>query len=75
MIGVLSGAGRVALSQVARSFGREAMQRIMQGEAIETVLTRDEMRKKTRKIGKVAFTELLRQGREELMIQISNNKI
>ena len=37
MIGVLSGAGRMALtnalSQVARSFGREAMQRIMQGEA------------------------------------------
>ena len=48
MIGVLSGAGRVALSQVARSFGREAMQRIMQGEAIETVLTRDEMRKKNK---------------------------
>ena len=71
MIGVLAGAGRVALtnalSQVARSFGREAMQRIMQGEAIETILTRDEMRKLARKIGKVAFTELLRQGREELM--------
>ena len=52
MIGVLAGAGRVALtnalSQVARSFGREAMQRIMQGEAIETVLTRDEMRKKNK---------------------------
>ena len=71
MLGVVAGAGRVALtnalSQVARQFGREAMQRIMQGEAIETVLTRDEMRKLARKIGKVAFTELLRQGREELI--------
>ena len=71
MLGVVAGAGRIALSnaltQVARSFGREAMQRIMQGEAIETVLTRDEMRNLARKIGKVTFTELLRQGREELI--------
>ena len=67
MLGVVAGAGRVALSQVGREFGRQAMQRTMGGEAIETVLTRDEMRKLARKIGKVAFTELLRQGREELM--------
>ena len=67
MLGVVAGAGRVALSQVARSFGREAMQRIMGGEAIETVLSRDEMRLLRKRIGKVAFMELLRQGREELM--------
>ena len=71
MLGVVAGAGRIALtnalSQVGREFGRQAMQRIMGGEAIETVLTRDEMRKLARKIGKVAFTELLRQGRDELM--------
>ena len=67
MLGVVAGASRVALSQVGREFGRQAMQRIIGGEAIETVLTREEMRKLARKIGKVAFTELLRQGREELM--------
>ena len=41
MLGVIAGAGRTALSQVARQFGRQAMQRLMQGERIEDVLTRD----------------------------------
>ena len=30
--------------QVARQFGREAMERIMAGEALENVLTREEMK-------------------------------
>jgi hypothetical protein len=71
MIGVVAGAGRIALSnairQVGREFGRRAMQRIMDGEAIETVLTRDEMRRLAKRIGGVAFNELLRQGKEELI--------
>ena len=71
MLGVIAGAGRIALSnalrQVAREFGRQAMQRIMDGEALETVLTRDEMRKLAKRIGGVAFNELLRQGKEELI--------
>ena len=71
MIGVLAGAGRVAMTnairQVGRQFGREAMQRILGGEAIETVLTREEMRTLAKRIGRVAFGELMRQGREELM--------
>ena len=71
MIGVLAGAGRVAMTnairQVGRQFGREAMQRILGGEAIENVLSREEMRTLAKRIGRVAFTELLRQGREELM--------
>ena len=37
MIGVKNGVARTALIQVARSFGREAMERIMAGEAIESV--------------------------------------
>ena len=71
MIGVVAGAGRIALRnairQVGREFGRRAMQRIMDGEAIETVLTRDEMRRLAKRIGGVAFNELLRQGKEELI--------
>ena len=71
MLGVIAGAGRVALtnalSQVGREFGRRAMQRLMDGEAIETVLTRDEMRRLAKRIGGVAFNELLRQGKEELI--------
>ena len=71
MIGVIAGAGRIALanalSQVGREFGRRALQRIIGGEAIETVLSRDDMRLLRKRIGKVAFMELLRQGREELI--------
>ena len=38
-----------ALRQVARNFGREAMERIMGGEAIEHVLTRDQLKELARK--------------------------
>ena len=76
MLGFVAGVGRVALrnaiTQVGREFGRRAMQRIMDGEAIETVLTRDEIRRLARKIGRVAFNELLRQGKEELIRDIEN---
>ena len=44
MIGFITGVARTALTQVARQFGREAMERIMAGEAIESVLTRDQLR-------------------------------
>ena len=71
MLGLVAGIGRVALrnaiSQVGREFGRRAMQRLMDGEALETVLTRDEMRRLAKRIGGVAFNELLRQGKEELI--------
>ena len=71
MIGVVAGVGRIAMTnalrQVGRQFGREVVQRIMGGEAIETVLTREEMRLFAKRIRRVAFDELMRQGREELM--------
>ena len=45
MIGFMGGVGRMAFSnairQIGRQFGREAMDRIMRGEAIEDVLTRE----------------------------------
>ena len=71
MLGVVAGVGRVALTnalrQVGREFGREALRRIMGGEAIENVLTRDQMRQLAKKTGKVAFDELLRIGKEEFI--------
>eukprot|EP00438_Fugacium_kawagutii_P005784 Skav220136 [mRNA] locus=scaffold4510:111703:114411:+ [translate_table: standard] len=71
MLGVVAGVGRVAMTnalrQVAQQFGREAMRRIMGGEAIENVLTRDQMRDLAKQTGKTAFNELLRLGKEEFM--------
>jgi hypothetical protein len=53
MIGVVAGVGRIAMTnalrQVGRQFGREVVQRIMGSEAIEHVLTREEMRLYIRK--------------------------
>ena len=69
MIGFVAGVGRMAMSnalrQVARQFGREVMERIMNGEAIESVLTRDQLRELAKKTGKVALNELMRIGKEE----------
>jgi hypothetical protein len=67
MIGVITGVARTALSQVARQFGREAMERIMAGEAIESVLTRDQLRELAKKTGRVAFNELMKQGKDSVI--------
>ena len=67
MIGVITGVARTALMQVARQFGREAMERIMTGEAIESVLTRDQLRELAKKTGKVALNELMKQGKDAVI--------
>ena len=67
MIGVITGVARTALMQVARQFGREAMERIMAGEAIESVLTRDQLRELAKKTGQVAFQELMKQGEDAVI--------
>ena len=71
MIGFMAQVGRMAvmnaIRQVGRTFGREAMERIMGGEAIEEVLTRDQMKEFARKTGKLAFQELMRIGKEEFI--------
>ena len=71
MIGAIAGVGRVAISnalrQVARQFGQEAMERIMAGEAIESVLTREQMRELAKQTGRVAFNELMKQGKDAIM--------
>lgn len=67
----MAGVGRTALTnalrQVARDFGRQAMERIMEGEAIENILTRGEIRSLMKKLGKAGFTELMRQGKNAIM--------
>ena len=67
MIGVITGVGRTALTQVARQFGREAVERIMAGEAIDSILTRDQMRELAKKTGQVAFNELVKQGKRAVI--------
>ena len=65
----MAGVGRMAidnvLRQVGKQFGRDAMERLINGEAIESVLTRDQMRELARKTGKLALEELMRVGKEE----------
>ena len=50
--------------QVGRQYGREALNRLLQGERLEDVLTRDEIRRLGKDLGKVAFNELARQGKD-----------
>ena len=78
MIGFMGGVGRMAFSnalrQVGRQFGREAMERIMRGEAIEDVLTRDQLRELAKKTGKIALNELMRIGKEEFKKDIDKKE-
>ena len=67
MIGVITGVARTALMQVAGQFGREAVERIMAGEAIENILTRDKLRELAKKTGKVALNELMKQGKDAIL--------
>eukprot|EP00438_Fugacium_kawagutii_P035452 Skav216633 [mRNA] locus=scaffold1255:114106:117474:- [translate_table: standard] len=67
MIGVISSVGRTALAQVGRRFGRDVVRRILQGERIEDILTRDEMRGLGKDLGKVAFGELVKQGKDYII--------
>ena len=67
MIGVLGNVARTVLPQIARQFGRQAVQRIMQGEAIESVLSREELRQLAKNTGRVAFNELVKQGKDYII--------
>ena len=67
MIGVITGVARTALAQVARQFGREVVDRIMAGEAIDSILTRDQMRELAKKTGRVALNELMKQGKKAVI--------
>lgn len=55
------------ISQVARQFGRQAVQRLIQGERIEDVLTRDEIKQLGKNLGKAGMSELFRQGKDAIL--------
>ena len=48
MLGAITTLGRMTMPdiirQVGREFGRRAMQALLEGEAVETVLTREEIK-------------------------------
>ena len=67
MIGVIGNVARTVLPQIARQFGRQAVQRIMQGEAIENVLSKEELRQLAKNTGRVAFNELVKQGKDYII--------
>ena len=78
MIGFVGNVGRMAFSnalrQIGRQFGREAMERIMRGEAIEDVLNRDQLKELAKKTGKLALNELMRIGKEEFKKDIDKKE-
>ena len=67
MLGVVGNVGRTALMQVGRRFGRDAVNRLVNGERIEDILTRDQIRSLGKDLGKVAFNELMRQGKDYII--------
>ena len=50
------------------------MERIMGGEAIEDVLTRDQLKELAKKTGKLALNELMRIGKEEFKKDIDKKE-
>ena len=78
MIGFVGNVGRMAFSnalrQIGRQFGREAMERIKRGEAIEDVLNRDQLKELAKKTGKLALNELMRIGKEEFKKDIDKKE-
>ena len=62
MLGVIGGVARTVLPQIARRFGQQAVQRILQGEAVEEVLSAADLRQLANDTGKLALTEFLKKG-------------
>ena len=58
MTGVIGTVGRTALMQVGRRFGREAMNRLTQGEMFEDVLTKNEIRRLGKDLARRPFMNL-----------------
>ena len=78
MIGIVGGVGRVALTQagrqVGRQFGREVLERIVGGERLGEILTREEMNLLARRFGKATASLMLSKGKE-MFIEDTNNKM
>ena len=78
MIGFVGGVGRVALTQagrqVGRQFGREVLERLVGGERLGEILTRDEMNALARRFGKATASLMLSKGKEMFM-EDTNDKM
>ena len=71
MIPFVGNVGRVALTQAGRQagreFGREVLERVLGGETLGQILTRDEMKVLARKFVKAKATLMLNKGKETFM--------
>ena len=78
MIGFVGGVGRVALTQagrqLGREFGREVLERIVGGETLGQILTREEMNLLARRFGKATASLMLSKGKE-MFIEDTSNKM
>ena len=78
MIGFVGGVGRTALTQagrqIGREFGREVLDRIVGGETLGQILTREEMKTLARRFGKATASLMLSKGKEMFM-EDTNDKM
>ena len=78
MIGFVGGVGRTALTQagrqVGREFGREVLERLVGGETLGQILTREEVNLLARRFGKATASMMLSKGKEMFM-EDTNDKM
>jgi len=78
MIGFAGSVGRVALNQagrqIAREFGREVLDRLVGGETLGQILTREEMKVLARKFGKATASLMMSKGKE-MFLEDTNDKM
>ena len=71
MIGFAGSVGRVALTQagrqIGREFGREVLDRLVGGETLGQILTREEMNLLARRYGKATASLMLSKGKQMFM--------
>ena len=65
--------GTIALMRIGRQY-RQTPNEILQGERLENVLLTDEIRRLGKDLGKVAFNELARQGKDCIIDALAKKK-
>ena len=78
MIGFAGSVGRVALTQagrqIGREFGREVLERLVGGETLGQILTREEMNVLARRFGKATSSLMLNKGKA-MFLEDANDKM
>ena len=78
MIGFAGSVGRVALTQagrqIGREFGREVLERLVGGETLGQIQTREEMNLLARRFGKATASLMLNKGKE-MFLEDANDKM